>query len=78
MEVTEGQQGEINTTEDILLHFFKRRRHTMPHMATWEDIKFWSGVRMEQGEILDWSLYWDFCSRGEAEEGKQHRAGWFK
>lgn len=50
----------------------------MPHMATWEDVKFWSGVRMEQGEILDWSLYWDFCSRGEAEEGKQHWAGWFK
>lgn len=43
MEVTEGQQGEINTTEDILLHFFKRRGHTMPHMATWEDVKFWSG-----------------------------------
>lgn len=33
MEVTEGQQGEINTTEDILLHFFKRRRHTPCH--TW-------------------------------------------
>lgn len=45
----------------------------MPHMATWEDIKFWSGVRMEQEEILDRSLCWGFCSKGKAEEGKQHR-----
>lgn len=55
MEVTEGQQGEINTTEDILLHFFKRRRHAPCH--TWP-----RGKTLNFGQESGWS-------RGKSQTG---------
>lgn len=59
-------------TEELILTFPGRRGHTMPYRATWGALSF--GQEEKAGvKSGDQHLYWGWCGKGKAGQGKHFR-----